>query len=75
MALDADRYARLQDLAERRRTTVPALVRQAIDATFPDVDAGRRREAGRFLLGAPDMDVPADWTLELTTRAPGGCGG
>ena len=62
LELDAERIIRLADLAEERHTTVIDLVEGAVDAAFPTSDADRRRAAGRFLLDAPAMAVPADWT-------------
>lgn len=64
--LDEGRLTRLRDLAAQRGTTVPALLREAIDSVFPDVDAERRRAAGRFLLSAPPMPVPPYWRDLLT---------
>jgi len=55
--LDEDRHRRLAEVADERGVSVATVVREAIDRGLPD-RAGRRREAGRRLLDAPDMSVP-----------------
>ena len=55
--LDADRYARLSREARRRKRSVGALVREAIDVAYP-ASASRRAAAGRAILGAARMEVP-----------------
>jgi hypothetical protein len=55
--LDEDRYARLASEAERRSVPVAVVVREAIDAAFPD-GADERSAAARAILGAPAMPVP-----------------
>ena len=59
--LDEDRYARLERLARRRGTSVATIVREAIDAAFPD-DGPNRSEAARRILDAEPIRV-ADWSL------------
>lgn len=59
--MDERRVSRLERLADRRGTSVAALLREAVDLAYPDTDAQRRREAGQRLLDAPPMPVPADW--------------
>jgi len=53
--LDEDRYERLRRQAEASGSSVAALIRAAIDRTYPVVDAERRR-AARELLGAIESD-------------------
>ena len=55
--LDEPRYARLASEAERRSVPVAVVVREAIDAAFPN-DADERAGAGRAILTAPRMPVP-----------------
>lgn len=57
--LDDERYARLERLAARRRASIAALVREAIDQAFPD-DWPDRGEAGAHVLAAEPMPV-GDW--------------
>lgn len=55
--LDEDRHRRITAAARERGVSVATIVREAIDRAVVD-DAGRRREAGRRILDAPDMTVP-----------------
>lgn len=55
--IDDRRYRRLLSHARERKTSVGALVRDAIDKTFP-VGADRRRAAARAILAAPRIPVP-----------------
>jgi hypothetical protein len=55
--LDEDRFGRVSAEAARRRSSVAAVIRDAIDVALP-VDADVRRSAGTAILGAPDMPVP-----------------
>jgi predicted transcriptional regulator len=57
--LDQQRYARLERLARRRKTSVATLVREAIDVAFPD-ETISRQAAGRRLLDAEPIEV-GDW--------------
>lgn len=57
--LDERRYRRLRAEARARRASVGALVRDAIDKTFP-VSLGRKRAAARAILSASPMALPAD---------------
>lgn len=57
--LDDRRYAVLEREAARRRVSVAALIRAAIDRTYAGVDANRRA-AGEGLLSAAPMPVE-DW--------------
>lgn len=59
LLLDEDRLARLNQEAERRGSSVAALVREAIDATFPP-DGPSRGAAARLLLDADPIDI-GDW--------------
>lgn len=56
--LDERRYRRLRAEARARRASVGALVREAIDRTFP-VPLERKRAAARAILAAPPMALPA----------------
>jgi len=57
--LDERRHELLEREAQRRGTSVAALVREAIDRTYAGADANRA-EAGRALLAAASMPVE-DW--------------
>jgi predicted transcriptional regulator len=57
--LDEPRYARLEQLAERRGESVAALIRQAIDQAFPR-DWPSPDEAAAHVLAAEPMPV-GDW--------------
>lgn len=57
--VDAERYARLEALAQERGTSIGAIVREAIDRGLSD-PSSRRGAAGRRLLSAAAMPVPAD---------------
>src|SRR6266849_2468261 len=57
--LDDRRYRRLQAEARARRASVGALVREAIDRTFP-VPLERKRAAAKAMLAAKPMPLPAD---------------
>lgn len=59
--LDEARYARLEQQAARRGASIATLVREAIDAAFPD-DGPDRSEAARRLLDAAPIQV-SDWRL------------
>ena len=55
--IDEDRWSRLEREAERRRVSVGALVREAIDERFPG-GADERRASLQGVLDARPMDVP-----------------
>lgn len=57
--VDAERYARLEALAQERGTSIGAIVREAIDRGLSD-PSSRRASAGRRLLSAEPMRVPTD---------------
>lgn len=57
--MDEGRYARLEQMAERRGASVAALVREAIDQAFPQ-DWPDRERAGAHILEAEPMPVE-DW--------------
>ncbi len=57
--LDDSRYRRLHAEARARRASVGALVREAIDRTFP-VPLERKRAAARAILAAAPMALPTD---------------
>lgn len=56
--LDDERHQRIQAVARERGVSVATVVREAIDRGVSNPDA-RRRSAGRRLLDAADMAVPA----------------
>lgn len=58
LLLDEPRYRRLEGEAKRRRVSVAAVIRTAIDQLPGDGD--RRREAIAAILDAPPMPVPSD---------------
>jgi hypothetical protein len=58
LLLDEPRYQKLAREAERRQTSVAAVIREAIDQLPPDAD--RRRSAIAEILAADPMPVPAD---------------
>lgn len=55
--IDDERWARLEQEAERRSVSVSVLVREAIDERYPS-DTPRRRAALRAALDAEPMEVP-----------------
>lgn len=57
--LDDRRYRRLHAEARARRASVGALVREAIDRTFP-VSIERKRAAAKAILSARSMALPSD---------------
>jgi len=61
LLLDEGRYIRLERRAKRRGTSVAAVIREAIDTTFPDEDLDRER-AVQFLLDAEPMPIE-DWPV------------
>ncbi len=62
--IDPDRYARLERQAARRGASVATLLREAIDAAFPD-DGPSRPEAARRILDAAPIPV-SDWSTMKT---------
>jgi Ribbon-helix-helix protein, copG family len=63
--IDEPRYRRLAALARARKVSVAEVVREAIDVALP-ADADRRARAGRRILAAEPMPVPA--TVEELKR-------
>jgi hypothetical protein len=59
--LDEQRHNRLEREAARKGTSVAALIREAIDRTYPSGPASRA-EAAASLLSAPPMPVE-DWAV------------
>ncbi len=59
--LDEERYVRLERLAGAGGVSIGALVREAIDRSFPDVGIDRRWSANALLDAAP-MPVD-DWAI------------
>jgi hypothetical protein len=55
--LDERRYRQLQAEARARKSSVGALIREAIDRTFP-VASEKKRAAARAILAAPPMPLP-----------------
>lgn len=64
--IDEARYRRLSAAALERRSSVGALVRDAIDRAYP-TSSSAKREAGRAVLAAERIPVPepADLRREL----------
>jgi hypothetical protein len=56
--IDDERHRRISAVARQRGVSVATVVREAIDRGLAGPDA-RRQAAGRRLLEAPDMPVPA----------------
>lgn len=67
LLLDAERYKRVASEADRSGRSVAAVIREAIDFRFPDLDDGQRMRAARDLLRmteVPDAGAgegPADF--------------
>ncbi len=55
--LDEQRYRRLAEAARERKTSVAAVIRDAIDAALP-ADEAEKRAAWRRILAAEPMPVP-----------------
>ena len=60
LLLDEDQHRRLAEEAERRHTSVAAVIRAAIDQALPESKAERRRRAIELILAAEPMPVPDD---------------
>lgn len=54
--LPEQRFRDLEQLAQRRATTVAALVREALDVAYPPSEA-ERREAAQWLLDRPPLTL------------------
>lgn len=63
--LDDGRYRRIEAAARERKTSVAAVIREAIDVALP-ADLERKREAIRRILDAEPIPVPA--TVEELKR-------
>lgn len=61
--LDDERHQRILAVARERGVSVAAIVREAIDRGVSNPDA-RRHSAGRRVLDAADMPVPAPAELK-----------
>lgn len=57
--LDEVRYARLERVARRRKTSVATLVREAVDVAFPE-ESPSRAQAGARLLAAEPLEF-GEW--------------
>jgi hypothetical protein len=55
--LDEQRYRRLAEAARDRKTSVAAVIREAIDAALP-ADGAKKRAAWKRILTAEPMPVP-----------------
>jgi hypothetical protein len=55
--LDEPRYRRVAAIADERKTSIAAVIREAIDLLDSDARA-RKRAAGRAILEAEPMPVP-----------------
>lgn len=64
--LDEPRFRRVSTIARRRKTSVAAVIREAIDLLDPD-ERERKRAAGEAILAAEPMPVP-DTVEELKTE-------
>jgi len=60
LLLDEDRHRRLTEEAERRHTSVAAVIRDAIDKSLIDARMARRRAAIDAILAAEPVEVPDD---------------
>jgi hypothetical protein len=71
--LDESRYRRVAAIARERKTSVAAVIREAIDLLTPD-DRAKKRAAGKRILEAPPMPVPdlAELKAELDELRSGG---
>jgi hypothetical protein len=58
--LDGRRYQKVEEEARRRRTSVAAVIRSAIDQLPGERDWERRRAALEAILAADPMPVPDD---------------
>lgn len=56
--LDDERYQRVRAVARQRKTSVAAVIREAIDRGLP-APQRRRRAAAQMILSAEPMGVPA----------------
>lgn len=66
--LDPERFERLEREARIREISVAALIREAIDQTYPAVSAAKATAAER-ILSAPDMTVPEPEALRAEVEA------
>lgn len=55
--LDESRYRRVAAIAREQKTSIAAVIRDAIDLLNPD-DRAKKRAAARRILEAPPMSVP-----------------
>jgi hypothetical protein len=71
--LDEPRYRRVAAIARERKTSVAAVIREAIDLLTPD-EAGKKRAAAKAILEAEPMPVPdvAELKAELEEIRSGG---
>jgi hypothetical protein len=58
--LDDARYRRVSAAAKARKTSVAAVIRDAIDQALPAVDIEAKRRAADALLAAEPIPVPDD---------------
>ncbi len=66
--IDEERHQRILAVANERGVSVATVVREAIDRGVTNTDT-RRAAAGRRLLEAPDMQVPAPAELRAELDA------
>jgi hypothetical protein len=72
--LDEPRYRRVQAIARERKTSVAAVIREAIDLLTPD-ELGKKRAAAKAILEADPIPVPetvAELKAELEEIRSGG---
>jgi hypothetical protein len=68
LLLDEPRYRRVAAIAEERKVSVAAVIREAIDLLAPD-DLGKKRTAAKRILDAPAMPVPDPEELKAELEA------
>jgi hypothetical protein len=56
--VDEQQYRRVERAARRRKVSVSTVVRDALERELMAEDDVLRREAGRRILAAPEMEVP-----------------
>ena len=65
--LDEQRYRRIATIAHERKSSVAAVIREAIDLLAPD-DYGKKQAAAKRILAASPMPVPDPEELKAELR-------